>query len=332
MLYKFHRAIAGGTFDRFHVGHQKLLKTPFEQSEHVIIGIATDELFKDKSFAELIENYKSREQSVSEFLVSNGFEKRAEIVPIHDFYGTSLIDKDLEAIFITESNKENAAKINEEREKKGFASLVIIIVDYVIGNDSEIVSSERIRKGEINREGNSFMKLFVSQEQFTLPENAREDLREPIGSIAKDMNGILSELKPNIVLISVGDIVSRTLSDLGRTADISIIDGKTRREVLQQEFESFFQNAKLTKIENQAGTITQKAALSVKAAINDFQMTHKRQLVVVSGEEDLLAIPSILLSPLQTVVVYGQFDKGIVIVHVSEQNKKQVYDLFRKFQ
>src|SRR5580700_7565428 len=98
MLYKFHRAIAGGTFDRFHVGHQKLLKTAFEQSEHVIIGIATDELFKNKLHSELIESYSTREKSVAEFLHKNEFINRSGIVSIHNFYGTSLEDKDLEAI------------------------------------------------------------------------------------------------------------------------------------------------------------------------------------------------------------------------------------------
>jgi cytidyltransferase-like protein len=332
MEYKFKRSIAGGTFDRFHVGHQKLLRTAFEQSEKVIIGIATDELFENKSFAYLIEDYAAREKSILNFLNSNSFENRSEIVPINDFLGTSLTDEELEAIFITESNKENASKINSEREKKCFKPLEIVIVDYAFGDDNEIVSSERIRKGVIDREGNSYAKLFLSQEKYVLPENIREDLRRPMGTIEKDMKEVVSSFNSNTMLIAVGDIVSQQLLEIGRPADISIVDGKTRREVLTQQFENIFQKAKLLKTENPAGTITKRGVESLLAAIADFETTQVEHLIFVSGEEDLFAIPSILLSPLQAVVVYGQFDKGIVVVHVSEQNKKHVYDLFRKFQ
>jgi GTP-dependent dephospho-CoA kinase len=74
------------------------------------------------------------------------------------------------------------------------------------------------------------------------------------------------------------------------------------------------------------------AAKKIAAAITDFKTHHTQQLIDVSGEEDLLAIPAILLAPLSSVVVYGQFDQGIVVAHVTEQNKKRVYDLFGKFQ
>src|SRR5581483_7834853 len=141
---KFKNAIVGGTFDRFHLGHQKLLTTAFDQSEKVIIGVATDELFANKIFAELIEDFKSRRQSVMDFLERKDLAGRFEIVPIHDFYGTSLTDSNLGAIFITESNKENVLKINEERQKKEFKPLEIVIVPYVLGNDREVISSERI--------------------------------------------------------------------------------------------------------------------------------------------------------------------------------------------
>jgi pantetheine-phosphate adenylyltransferase len=332
MQYKFKRSIVGGTFDRFHLGHGKLLQSACEQSEYVIIGIATDELFKGKSYADIIEDFTTRKNSVSDFLSQQGLENRYEIVPIHDFYGTSLEDQNLDAIFITESNEENVMKMNKAREEKGFKPLEISIVPYVMGNDDEIISSERIRKGEIDRQGNSYIKLFASQETFVLPEDKREEFRAPIGPLETEMRNVIASLDSKTLLIAVGDIVAQTLSELGRTADISVIDGKTRREVLMQDLEVSFSEARRKTASNPAGTITQKAAISLHDAIADYETTHQRQLIVISGEEDLLAIPSILFSPLHAVVVYGQFDQGIVVVKASEQNKKRVYDLFRKFQ
>lgn len=332
MLYKFHRSVVGGTFDRFHLGHQKLLKTAFEQSEHVAIGIATNELFKNKKLARIIEEYSTREQSVLNFLLANGFKDRFEIVPIHDFYGTTIEDETFEAIFITESNKENVAKINQERERNRFAPLEVIIVPYVFGNDGEIISSERIRKGHIDREGKSYIKLFEIQEIFHLPTDERDEFRNPIGDIEIDIKAVLKTLDPQDLLIAVGDIVAASFERAGRLADINITDGRTRRHTLEQQY--IVSSTKMIQrtTKNQAGTITQEAAKTIQAAISDFETTHAEQLINVLGEEDLLAIPAILLAPLDTIVIYGQFNQGIVFVKVSEQNKKHVQNLFRKFQ
>ncbi|HSX08814.1 MAG TPA: pantetheine-phosphate adenylyltransferase [Candidatus Saccharimonadales bacterium] len=332
MNYRYGRSLVGGTFDRFHLGHQKLLTTAFEQSEKVIIGIATDELFANKTFAGLIEDFKSRKKSVVDFLEKNDLAGRFEIVPILDFYGTTLEDANLDAIFITESNKENVLKINEERQKKEFKPLEIVIVPYVLGNDKEIISSERIRKGEIDREGNSYQKLFETQDKFVLPEDKREDLRRPIGPLEAEMKIVISNLPQNTILIAVGDIVAETLSELGRMADVSIIDGRTRREVLNHNSSTLFPDTTTYEASNPAGTITKNAAVIIRNAIATYETTHKRQLIVITGEEDLLAIPAVLLSPLDTTVVYGQFGQGIVVVKTTEQNKKRVQNLFGKFQ
>lgn len=332
MHYKFHRTLVGGTFDHLHVGHKRLIQTAFDYSEKVIIGISTDELFRDKAFASLIEKYQIREQHVRDFLSERGILDRASIVPIHDFYGTTLTDKDLDAIFITESNKENVVKINEERQKKGFPPLEIVVVSYARGNDGHVISSERVRKGEMDREGNSYEKLFMGNHQFILPISEREALREPMGAVFSTMQDVISAFGNETIFIAVGDIVAESLMKLGKPAAISIIDGKTRRELVSQHGIKSFPEIMSRATDNPAGTITQKAAKSIMAALRDFEATHKRQLIVVSGEEDLLAIPAILLSPLHVVVLYGQFNVGIIAVKTSEQSKEHVYNLFGKFQ
>jgi len=118
----------------------------------------------------------------------------------------------------------------------------------------------------------------------------------------------------------------------GRQADISIIDGKTRRELVSAQQAGDFMKAKKSEAQNPAGTITQEAVKTLHSSIDTYIETKESQLLVVSGEEDLLAIPAILLTPLKSVVVYGQFDQGIVVVEVTEYNKKHVQDLFGKFQ
>jgi pantetheine-phosphate adenylyltransferase len=331
MDYKFKYAIVGGTFDRFHLGHRALLSAAFEQSEQVTIGIATNELFKDKSFSQLIEDYKSREHAVSVFLVKNGLTKRAKIIPIHDIYGNSLDSENIDAIFVTEKTKPNAEKINEEREKKRFKKLEIITVPFVRGDDDMIISSERIRKGEIDREGKSYAKLFQAQREFHLPETVRAELQKPIGAISTDMQTTIASLDPQSMLIAVGDIVAASAHQAGRMADINIIDGRTRRHLLETAHAVSFDKLSKRATHNPPGVITYDAANAIWEAISDFETTHAEQLIVVSGEEDLLAIPAILFSPLNSIVLYGQFDVGIVVVHITEPSKKHVYNLFRKF-
>ena len=46
--------------------------------------------------------------------------------------------------------------------------------------------------------------------------------------------------------------------------------------------------------------------------------------LVVDGEEDLLALPSILFAPLNAYVLYGQPNEGIVVVSVTESLKIKV--------
>ena len=135
MKYKYKKSILGGTFDRFHKGHKRLIDTAFENSERVTIGIATTALFKHKNFTQAIEDYQTRKHNVETYLKSQNFLDRAEIIPISDIYGNSLTDSGIDAIFATAENLKNIEEINLERVKVGFNPLSIVIVEYVCGND-----------------------------------------------------------------------------------------------------------------------------------------------------------------------------------------------------
>ncbi|MBU4480952.1 GTP-dependent dephospho-CoA kinase family protein, partial [Patescibacteria group bacterium] len=53
--------------------------------------------------------------------------------------------------------------------------------------------------------------------------------------------------------------------------------------------------------------------------------------VFVKGEEDLLAIPAVLLAGKNTAVVYGLPNKGICLVKISPKTKKNFKELLKKF-
>jgi len=55
------------------------------------------------------------------------------------------------------------------------------------------------------------------------------------------------------------------------------------------------------------------------------------QIILVDGEEDLLALPTMLLAPLDTYVVYGQYNLGMVVVRITEEIKSLARNLLTQF-
>ena len=53
-------------------------------------------------------------------------------------------------------------------------------------------------------------------------------------------------------------------------------------------------------------------------------------MIFVDGEEDLLAIPAVLESPDNALVVYGQPSEGLVVVTVSPQTKSDVRKIMNR--
>ena len=76
---------------------------------------------------------------------------------------------------------------------------------------------------------------------------------------------------------------------------------------------------------NPAGTIQKEVWPIIKKAIKN------KENVFVDGEEDLLVIPSVLLSEKNTAVVYGFPEKGVCLIEVSPKTKKILKELLKKF-
>ncbi len=144
---KYNKVAVGGTFDKFHDGHKKLLSTAFELGNHVEVGVTSDSFGGLKgdidSCEERMNNLKSFFSNWSNFTV----------VPLEDIFGTTIYDEDFDAIVVSEDTEHNAVKINEIRISKGMNPLDIIVVSFVLAEDGNPISSTRIRCGEINKNG-----------------------------------------------------------------------------------------------------------------------------------------------------------------------------------
>lgn len=325
MLYQ--HAIIGGTFDHFHIGHQAMLNKAFEVADKVSIGITTTLMFQNKTQASTIQSFKTREQTVKDFLKENNWTDRASILPITNKYGSMLVDPSIEAIIVSPETKKVAEQIVKEREKKGLSSVEIITVPFVLSDDGKIVSSENIRLGRINSEGLSYRK-FLKSKTFHLPDHLRVELQKPIGHTTTNISEVKKLLKPETLLITVGDIATTTLLKEDIRPDISIIDLRTRREDLDdQTIARFFHGVRPT-LTNPAGTISPEFT---KIFAEKLDRIPSHEIIRVQGEEDLLTLPAILLSPLGTTIIYGQINQGMVIADVTEEKKLLIKNLLSKF-
>jgi len=332
MKLRYKVSIVGGTFDHLHSGHETLLKAAFKESEHVMIGLTTPQLYENKLLAGSIEDFNQRKSHLVSFLTSHDLLERAEIMPIHDFYGNTLTEKNVDALFVTEETKHNVTKINYERKKRGLTETACVVVPFVLGDDGQTITSARIRAGEIDRQGHTYIKLFTRSEKLILPDSVRSELRKPIGEISSNIQEVLEQTNDKI-LISVGDVVSLSLYQAGHQAAVSVIDMKTRREAMGEEEKTILQSFQApVETNNPAGTLQSEAVQDLQAAIKAYLHTQIPQTLIVHGEEDLLVIPAVLLAPLGAIVLYGQFDQGVVAVHVTEEKKKQMIALINKFE
>jgi len=160
----FRNVCVGGTFDELHKGHRALLLKAFESGDFVLIGLCTDEFAKKLWKNHEIASYKERMKELRFFLKKMGFLNRSEIIPLEDAYGPSVTSKDLEAIIVSRETETVAHKINTARRQNGLPPLEVIMIDMVPAENHISISTTRIRRGEIDREGR-LLKTGISEKK-----------------------------------------------------------------------------------------------------------------------------------------------------------------------
>lgn len=153
MHYKYRNVALGGTFDKLHKGHEKLLETAFTLAENVYIGLVkSEELLQNKELRERIDTYELREENLLTHLKTKSWYGRAHVFPLNDRYGIAL-EAYIDGIVVTPGNIPVGEEINKLRIENDLRELDLITIDLLLADDREIISSTRIRKGEIDREG-----------------------------------------------------------------------------------------------------------------------------------------------------------------------------------
>jgi pantetheine-phosphate adenylyltransferase len=149
----FDTVATGGTFDIMHRGHYTLLLKAFDVGKQVIIGISSDDYARFKK-KKITNEYSVRLKNLKKFIQDKFNKTNYLIYELNDFYGPTVLTRDVQAIVTTEATKVNCIRINELRKSKGMPQLEIIIVPLVEDQEGRVISSTRIREGEIDRNGN----------------------------------------------------------------------------------------------------------------------------------------------------------------------------------
>lgn len=337
---KYKHSTVSGTFDHFHLGHKNIIDQAFRVAPQVSVGIAVEKMTEHKILSSEIEPYEKRKKTVQEYIKSKYPRHRVSFFELSSIYGIGLQDKTLDSIIVTRESYKNAVSLNKKRSSKGMSPLVIIKIPFVKDNSGKIIRATRVRQGSIDRNGELTIEIFKKKKIYRLPQNLRPLLREPLGKVFKGTEDTQEETAERVArfiqeknphyIVTVGDVVSDLLYKQKIHINLSIVDLQTQRGTFKYGQQGSMKRKK-TKFMNKPGTIASIVAKNTYQILKK-GLTHKKsESVIIKGEEDLIALPVIILAPLGTFVIYGQRNLGVVVTKVTENVKNSVENLLSKF-
>jgi uncharacterized protein (UPF0218 family) len=161
-----------------------------------------------------------------------------------------------------------------------------------------------------------------------LPEGMRGELKEPLGGVTAEVEE--ERLRGDGRVIAVGDMVAYHLLEAGVAPDVAVVDGRTKREEVDEEVvESWSALPLFRRVENEPGTVSRGLVVALREALGK-KGKGDGVLVEVDGEEDLAVLPALVLADEGDTVVYGQPGEGMVYVEVNSEKSAQALGLLRR--
>ncbi|EJN58259.1 GTP-dependent dephospho-CoA kinase family protein [Halogranum rubrum] len=163
-----------------------------------------------------------------------------------------------------------------------------------------------------------------------LPADLRGAFKDPLGRVYTDPVDLLRDAdQTEGPIIAVGDVVTFHLRQAERDPDVAVIDGKTKREAVDEAVSEVLDgDADRIEVENPPATISEALLDALVSALAADDPT----VIFVDGEEDLATLPAIVAAPVGASIVYGQPNEGMVHVPVDEETKAEARELLSKFE
>jgi uncharacterized protein (UPF0218 family)/phosphopantetheine adenylyltransferase len=289
------------------------------------LGITTDAYIQSFKNNLGVEDFQTRKFAVERFLNSIYANDRVQIVGINNAYEPYLeTSLDYQAIVVTKQTEKVAVQINSKRQQNNIPPLEVVISAMKKAHDGGLISSTRIRNGEINRDGRLYLNPVWQNKNLSLPENLRAVLQKPWGKILGEIPNDLDGEKT----IVVGDATAEKFNAKNVSQFLSIVDFQVQRKAAFKNLSELgFENENAKQVKNPAGEITAELIHAVQSAFN----STNRTVILIDGEDDLAVLPVLLIAPLGFSIFYGQPNEGLVQLQVSEENKEKAYQLVQSF-
>ncbi len=152
-MAKFTLVAMGGTFDIIHKGHLTLLSNAFSISSNVIIGLTSDELAEKKG-KKILNKYENRFKALMSFIKTNFPHKKFQIVKLNNDFGPAVLEENVQALVVSDETSIQGSILNKIRAEHNLTPVQVIIVPMVLAEDGGRISTTRIKRSEIDIEGN----------------------------------------------------------------------------------------------------------------------------------------------------------------------------------
>lgn len=148
-----HNVCIGGTFSPFHKGHERLLRETFKRGKKVFIGLTSDSMAR-RSRNRQVMTFEERAGNLEKVLkdLSEEFNVTYSLREIHDRFGFA-VKEEIDAIVVSRETASTVDDIDRERIRRGLLPLKRFVLDMVLDEKGERISSTRVVRGEIDRNG-----------------------------------------------------------------------------------------------------------------------------------------------------------------------------------
>jgi len=155
----------GGTFDHLHAGHKILLSmTAWVARRKVIVGVTDGNLLVNKANKQVLESLTRRIDRVRSFLTSFKSSLEYDIVAIHDVYGPTAVDPDIQGLVVSKETLSGGIAIEKKRKELGFSATEIFVIEVISAKDVALDSDdpELLKKTKIS---STFIREWVANKR-----------------------------------------------------------------------------------------------------------------------------------------------------------------------